>query len=79
MKREIDSKDFKFDLNKHEVKDIKFIEKEELKEILFNKRLQITPWFSLILQKKIDEIFHMAKNFEDVKEKEIYPITNFLI
>jgi len=79
MKRNIDSKNFEFNLNKHEVSDIKFVEKEELKDILLKKKLHITPWFSLILQKKIDDIFLMAKNFEEVKEKEYYPITNFLI
>lgn len=78
MKRDVEEKEFVFDLNKHEVSSIKFIGKEELKDILVNRSLPITPWFSLILQKKIDEIFQMAKNFEEVKEKENYPITNFL-
>ncbi len=78
MKRDTEEKEFGFNMNKHEVSATKFISKEELKQILLSKSLAITPWFSLILQKKIDEIFYMANNFGEIKEKENYPITNFL-
>jgi len=79
MKRDAEEDaDFGFNLNKHEVSAIKFIGKEDLKENLISKSLAITPWFSLILQRKIDEIFYMAENFQEIKEKETYPITNFL-
>lgn len=78
MKRNIDEKEFSFAINKHEVEDVKFIAKRELKEIVNNKLTEITPWFGLILRRKIDEIFEMASNFENIEEKETYPITNFL-
>lgn len=78
MKRNIDEIDFQFNINKNEVSAIKFVEKNELKHILLSKSLSITPWFSLILKKKIDEIFEMANNYEDIKIHENFPITNFL-
>lgn len=78
MKRNVSENEFIFNLNKHEVSDIKFTGKEELKQILLHKSLAITPWFSLILEKKIDDIFSMAQNYEELKEKDKFTITNFL-
>lgn len=78
MKRDTEEKEFGFNLNKHEVSAIRFIGKEELKDTLLSKSLAITPWFDLILQKKIDEIFDIAKIFGEIKEKDNYPIIKFI-
>ena len=78
MKLKLSEKDISSKINPDEVSDIKFMYKEELKEILNNKDFPITPWFELVIKKKIDEIYKLAENFEKFQEKKDYEITSFL-
>lgn len=67
-----------FNLNKDEVAEIKFISKDELKAEVYERNMDITPWFKLILDRKIDELFKLSEDFEDLKEKEKLDITRFI-
>ena len=73
-------KDVKFNLNANEVKDVQFVDMEELKEMVANstatdqKKTFITPWFNLISEnmllpwwKNLDEIIKNGGLTDELK------------
>merc|ERR1711976_456438 len=58
--------------NKNEVRDVDFLTKPDLRKAI--ETMTITPWFKLIMQNKIDEIFEKGISYNKVytgKENEI--------
>lgn len=65
---------FELDLNKNEVKDIKYVSKYELKELIEeeknpNSSILLTPWFKLICEKFL---FNWWSNLKDLKSVKDY-------
>ena len=77
-KKDIKDLNESFNLNVDEVAEIKWMSKDELRDQYTSNQMDITPWFKLILDRKIDELFDLSKNFEELKEQEKYEITRFI-
>lgn len=55
-------------LNVDEVSDVRLISKDDLVDEVKSEKMSITPWFKLIVNNKIDEIYETAKNLEKISK-----------
>jgi isopentenyldiphosphate isomerase len=56
--------------NPDEVSDIDLVNLESLKERIRNKDIKLTPWFSLIVDYKIEDIWKSLNQLELLKQAE---------
>jgi isopentenyldiphosphate isomerase len=56
--------------NPDEVSDISLLTLEEIRNKVKNKEIKITPWFDLILQNKIEDIWKCLGDLDSLKKKE---------
>jgi isopentenyl-diphosphate delta-isomerase len=61
-KLNFDLKDVTKSSNPDEVSDVRLISKPDLVDEVNSEKMKITPWFKLIVQNKIDEIYETAKH-----------------
>ena len=64
----INIKDISKLLNVDEVSDVRLISKDDLVDEVKSEKMSITPWFKLIVNNKIDEIYQTAKNLEKISK-----------
>ena len=55
-------------VNKDEVSDICLLTKEELINIIQRNEFKITPWFRLIIENKIDDIWKCLDNIDKLED-----------
>jgi isopentenyldiphosphate isomerase len=60
--------DVKF--NPDEVSDVELVSLERLREQVQNDKIKITPWFSLIVNSKIENIWKCLGDLRSIKENE---------
>lgn len=58
-------------MNLDEASDVTFMNKEELLENVSKNKIKITPWFSLLIKNRIEEIFHKANKINTENDKNI--------
>lgn len=58
------------DYNKDEVSDVKLVTKEELLDMVNDERINITPWFRLVIQNRVDAIWDTIVNIKTQKESD---------
>jgi isopentenyl-diphosphate delta-isomerase len=65
-KLNMDIKEIAKSSNPDEVSDVRLISKKDLVDEVNSEKMMITPWFKLIVNNKIDEIYETAKNLENI-------------
>jgi isopentenyl-diphosphate delta-isomerase len=65
-------------MNPDEVSDIKFVSQEELHDDINKDRMKVTPWFKLIIENKLDEIFEILKTNIQLREENNIDIINYI-
>jgi isopentenyl-diphosphate Delta-isomerase len=68
------SKNFHYNINPEEVKDVQYVNQQKLKEILKNENLLKTPWFRMIANHFLFEWWNNLENLEAFKNNEIFKL-----
>jgi len=81
----ISKKDFELDflkrvMNPDEVSDAMYLGKEELRKLINENSIKVTPWFKLVIQNKLDDIYDFLENKSNKvgKDKNISIILNYI-
>jgi isopentenyldiphosphate isomerase len=56
--------------NTDEVSGVKLVTQGELIEMVNEKRINITPWFSLVIQNRVNDIWNTIANIKTQKESD---------
>ena len=64
--------DVKIDPNKIEIEDTKYVNPEELEELFLDKNAKIGPWFRLIKENFLNDIWKSLNNLEKISDNKLH-------
>jgi isopentenyldiphosphate isomerase len=56
--------------NTDEVSDVKLVTQEELLDMVHRDKIDITPWFKLVIENRVNDIWNTARNLNENKESD---------
>jgi isopentenyldiphosphate isomerase len=56
--------------NTDEVSEVKLVTQDELLDMVNKHKINITPWFKLIIENRINEIWNTVRNLDEHKESD---------
>ena len=64
--------DVKINPNKIEIEDTKYVNPEELEELFLDKNIKIGPWFRIIKENFLNNIWKSLNNLEEIKDNKLH-------
>ncbi len=64
--------DVKINPNKIEIEDTKYVNSEELDELFLDKNAEIGPWFRLIKENFLNDIWKSLNNLEKISDNKLH-------